>query len=743
MKLVTDLWNKVKTNKLLILILFAAALLRFIGTNPGYSQYHPDEGISYAQGIYMVLDKTLDAHGYALSYGYPTLVPLINAIFDLVFFIPGSFLIYFVNNPRIFFFDILHLGEVTHQLDLILWTEVFGDRMYNVLHWGRYVTATFSLGVVFLTYLLAKKTFNKTIALLAALLVTFNFRQVLNSHVGLPDIYNCFFLLLSVIFSLQLIKKPTLKNYMLAGLFAGLSFATKFQTFGLVWLVLSHLYIVIYIKKGTFLKRIIGREIIFSLLTFILVPVILNPFHIIHWQEASEQLKGVANKYSVGRNQLNLYPYFYLFHIGIGQFISIISIFGILIFLKRDYRLALWFLIPIVFVFYTFTFYSNGGFYTRNFISITPILLIFAAYCIYQIFLFVEKRSSYIMAFLVSALVLSISIYIPARDSIINSYYYSLPWGYDVILEKTEPILPDNIVIASHPFHTISKTHPFKRIDFEFANSYSFSEFKEQGGQYAYVNMDLASDAFYGWMTQSPSESLKYFNKPVGMLNNTFFGLSINEMMQYVFVGTYKPWQAPDSGLFITKIPELERGMNFTRIKEYDFNDGLQGWYIQDQEDVNQPMYFYDQNQGNLSPGSIKAGTGATKNAIVRISSPEFPIKSGHSYRITGYMNSDQEIAINKRNSFIRADFSPVMSSGVSSRFSGNGWKKYTFNVLAPVNAKALQVSLQNAASSDNPVWLDDILIEESDKPFVNNDTYAVPFQAYRDLLYTNSHGNL
>ncbi len=730
-----------ENNKVLLLILTVAFLLRFIGTNPGYSQYHSDEGISYSQGIYMILERTLDAHGYALSYNYPTIVPLSNAIFDFFIFIPGSFLIYFFHHPRIFLFDIFHWSGAAKQLNLILWTEVFGERMFNVLHWGRYVTALYGFGVVILTYILAKKTFNKNVGLLAALLVTFNFRQVLNSHIGLPDMYNCFYLLCSIIFSLNLLKNPNTKNYILAGIFAGLSISTKFQIFSVIWLGLSYLYI--FFKGKRLPDKIFNKKLWISLLFLVLTPIILNPYHIIHWQLTYQQLKDVSMKYSFGKNALSLYPYSYLYHIGIGQFLTAFSLIGSILFLIKDTKLALWFFVPMVYIFYTFTFYSNGGFYTRNFTSTTPIMLIFSAYFLYQLFLFLKSRFSYLISFGIVSVVLAVAIFIPARDSVINSYYYTQAWGYDTILQKSEPVLPDNFIIASHPFHTVSKIHPFKRIDFEFANSYSFAEFKEQGGQYAYVNMDLASNAFYDWMSRPLPESIQFWHKPVEMLNNTFFAASINEMMQYVVVSTYKPWQAPDAAIFITKIPDLESGINFRIIKQYNFNSDLEGWSVQGAEDSNQFIYNYDPSQGYSTNGSILNKPSSSRNGVVRISSPYFEIHPGHSYRITGYMKSDQDIPIDKRNSFLRADFLPNKTIGVSSRYKGNGWKKYSFDVLAPVNSNQMLISFQNAGSSSSNIWLDDIAIEESDREVKITGTYPVPLKVYQDLLYTNSHGNL
>jgi hypothetical protein len=487
----------------------------------------------------------------------------------------------------------------------------------------------------------------------------------------------------------------------------------------------------------------VDKKILFSVLMVILVPIFLNPFHILHWQMTYQQLKDVSAKYSFGKNQLNLYPYSYLFNIGIGQFLSIFAVLGQLLLLKKEFKLGFWFFAPTAVIFYVFTYYSNGGFYTRNFISITPVLLIFSAYFLYHFFLYLETKVNYLIFLVITLGILLISLAGSARDSIINSYYYSLAWGYDTMLKKNELILPDKIIIASHPFNPISKVKSYKRIDFETATSYSFAEFKEQGAQYAYVNMDIAGNQFYGWMAQSFSSNAPHWNKPVNIFNNTFWGLSINEMMQYTIVDTYKPWQASDASLFITKIPDLEKGMQFQTILQYRFDQNLESWYVQNPEDSDQLTYLHDANQGNSHQGSIKSNIGTSLNGVKRISSPLFKIKPGHSYRISGYLKSDQNIPMDQRNGFLRADFYPGISGGVSARYFGKRWKKYSFDVLAPNNSQTMQISFQIADSSAHPFWVDDISVEESSQPAGNLDSYPIPFDFYKDLLYPNSHGNL
>jgi len=166
---------QINKNKILTVILLLAAILRFAGANPGYNQFHADEGISYSAAVSMIKNGNLDP----LRYDYPALVPDINYIFFQTIFIPLNWAKYYLTHIPEIIDGIVHLPIAPLEEKKLFQTYVLGERNINALHWGRYVTAFFSLANVFLLYLLTKKLLNnKTIALIAALLLTFNYKHV-------------------------------------------------------------------------------------------------------------------------------------------------------------------------------------------------------------------------------------------------------------------------------------------------------------------------------------------------------------------------------------------------------------------------------------------------------------------------------------------------------------------------------------------------------------------------------------
>src|SRR3989344_4649920 len=207
--------NFIIGNKLLSLILALAAFFRFVGIYPGYHPYHSDEGMSYSSAIEMIRNLNLDP----TRYDYPALVPIIHALIYVLFFIPIFVLKSFILSPE----DLPTRGQSLVEL----WQQiVIQNQQTAVLFWGRFVTAAFGVGVVLLTYLVAKNIFrSRRIGLVAAFLTSVNFRQVLNSHLGLPDIYNAFFLLTCLYFLSLILKSTTMKNYILAGISAAFYFS--------------------------------------------------------------------------------------------------------------------------------------------------------------------------------------------------------------------------------------------------------------------------------------------------------------------------------------------------------------------------------------------------------------------------------------------------------------------------------------------------------------------------------------
>lgn len=561
-------------NKILLFILLFAAVLRFSGIRYSYPPYHADEGMSYSQGISIIKEKTLDAHGYSLAYAYPSLVPIVNALFFKYIFIPIKWTSYWVNNldKVIDGYIKIPLSEIDYDRTFQL--EILGARDINALKWGRMIAAFFGVGVVFLSYLLSKEIFNKKTGLIVASLVAMNYRQVLNSHINLPDIYNAFFLILSIIFSYRIIKKPNIRSYLYAGIFAGLSFSVKFHIYSFISLIFSHFFSIKQSSFKDFVKCFLGNKKFYaSLLLAAVIIMVINPYQIINIEKTIELLNGVAGKYRVGRNRFDFYPYSYLYHIGIGRLAFILSGIGVLLAIVKKTKPAIILLSAVVSFFFVVTYYTGGGFYTRNFVTIIPLVLIFAGYLLASI-LNIKNKTIGLIIFLIAMLFI-------AKESLSNSIVvakeYRSIWNIEIISNWISNNIPEGNKVAAHP-SVLIPVKDVEVIPYNFDDGpFSLEEFKELGADFIVTNLDWVTVNFYGWMAQDTAKSLEYWDKPIDLLEKDFSAMAIREISDFAIYWVLNPWQAPDSSFVVAKVPKYKVNQK-ELVERFDFSLSQDVW---------------------------------------------------------------------------------------------------------------------------------------------------------------------
>lgn len=733
-------------NKLLVLILLAAAILRFAGVKPGYNPYHPDEPVLTGVPMQMIRKETLDPG----RYDYPALTIYINYIFFKTFFIPLSWAKYYLIHIPDIFDGVVSLSPSTLELKRLFQVEIVGVRDINALFWGRYVAASFSLGCVYLVYVLAKKLFNNQIGLIAALFLAFNFKHVANSHINLPDPYNCFFLLLSLIATVNLWYKPSKRKYIIAGIAAGVSMSVKYQFYGLMPFGLVHLYNSLDGLKLNF-KKLFSSTFIASALLVPLVFMILGAYSTINIEVTMGWMDYIYRRYQTGADLLRIFPMSYLYHIDYGPAMTVFILLGMALATLKFFKKSLvliFALIPACFILF---YYTGGGLFVRNFLTITPIFLTFAAILVWQLYLFLRKRSSKLIASIVLIALLVICLYVPAKNSLINAYYYTKPWNHEVLKAWERENLPDDIKIAAIPFDPVEGPSNVERTMFEVYDNYSLSEHREAGAQWALVNTSWATNPFYMWMGLGPEDFDLVWKKPLDQMRNTFDGLAIEELFRYQVFSVTKPWQSPEFNYVLAKLPQWPI-TPMQQVELYNFDDGLQGW-----------SSGYDQNEGHTLPGSISVELKGAIFPAQRVVSQPIEVKPGHLYKVSGFLRTSENLPSELRDGFLRIDFyreqTPPKYDGsdnpedavvgdvnsVSSRVWGSGdWVERDVIERAPDDAKIMTVSLQ-IGSRELKLWADDVKVEESTD--VIQDPIANPPYNRKtidpDLLYYNSIGNL
>lgn len=139
------------------------------------------------------------------------------------------FLCYFI-----YFLFGITAGKFETVTDFI--TSYYSDAVPFVLI-GRMLTVIFAVTTVYLTYLFAKKLFDRKTGLLAALFLSLSWQHILSSHYATTDIMAAFLTLTAVYFTWDICLTKNLKSYVLAGLFCGLSIAAKYYG-GIIFLLI-------------------------------------------------------------------------------------------------------------------------------------------------------------------------------------------------------------------------------------------------------------------------------------------------------------------------------------------------------------------------------------------------------------------------------------------------------------------------------------------------------------------------
>jgi len=746
MKLVKNILNFIKDNKVLTLILLTAALLRLIGISPGYHPYHSDEGMSYSSAIDMIRNLNIDP----TRYDYPSLIPLLHAILYTFIFIP----VFLVKSVLFSQEDL-----PTKAKNLVeLWQQaVIHNQQTHVLYWGRYITALFGVGVVFLTYKVAKEYFSDfRIALSAAFLTAVNFRQVLNSHLGLPDIYNSFFLLLTFLFIGRLYKNSSTLNYLILGVGLGLYFSVKYQPYVLPAFLIVHTLIAWKDSKKKlyeFAKNFLSKNLFLAGVAAAVTVLLINPFHLIHL----EQFKAINSynvfKYGVGTNQLDFYPLWYLYNIGIGQLISIGILLGVFISLRK-YKLSTTLLLSFILIFfYLLVYNTRGGYYTRNFVTVTPLLLMFTGVFLVELcnLIFRNKNWSNIAV----AITLVIVSFSSIQNSVVSANYFSQKWGYKEAHDWAEVYIPEKSVIVSHPWDNYPRDKDLVIIPFEQNEIFSLSEMREDNAQFGFLNMDWLSLGTYWWMHMDWDDFARFNkDKPNKILANTYSFVASQELASFSVAKFVKPWQAPDMNFIVVKIPETQKfetqeiaSFEFNKESEYDLWHTL----VVDEADN---RFEFDENQGKTSPGSLKLKNGIHRFPLLIKISTGIQVKEGKAILVSGWIKNGVPLTKKERDALLRVDFfkeNPTfdlsqksIQTSLSSRIYGNsGWQKVEVQTFVPKGAKTMTVSAQ--ANNYNEFWFDDIKVSESleevadprdNSPYIK---YTIP----DDILLPNSQGNL
>jgi hypothetical protein len=262
------------------------------------------------------------------------------------------------------------LYEETRPLLWPLLLGLYWKLGFNPILFGKITLMLFGCGSILLTYLIAKKVFNKKTAIIASLMLSLSPTFFLFNSILFTSIPSAFFLLLGLYYFLD-------QKYSYAGFWFGISFMTRFFQIFMISLIFIFLVSLVISKKKSF-KELAQMLIFFSIpvvpyLIFIIFrygnpiyPFLLQAWMVEHTGWIFHQDRGYYFIELIKENFLIMFLVLGIFFVSLK---------------KRTYPIFFVYLLSITFILYLLQPHKE----LRFLISLFPIIYIISAYGITEI----------------------------------------------------------------------------------------------------------------------------------------------------------------------------------------------------------------------------------------------------------------------------------------------------------------------------------------------------------------------
>jgi hypothetical protein len=306
----------------------------------------------------------------------------------------------FVNNGDPGYY--VNPAAYTHVLNLVfsVWfggrdgvSEKFASHPGEVFLVARVTAAVLGTIGVWLMYLAGRKLFDKRTGLLAAALLAVSFLPVFYSHLALNDVPTLAPIALSLWGAAGILRQGRIRDYVIAGIGLGIACATKY-TGGIVLLPVIAATAAQFFARGGRAPAVRGMVItaVFAIAGFIGA----NPYAIINWDAFMAGLSHQTEASSDSLGKLGLTQdngvgyYLWTFTWGMGLVPLIAAIAGAILLLRDEPRVvAVLAPAPIIYVLFMG---SQERFFGRWLLPVFPMVVLLAAYCIFELAVVVGRR---------------------------------------------------------------------------------------------------------------------------------------------------------------------------------------------------------------------------------------------------------------------------------------------------------------------------------------------------------------
>lgn len=727
---------------ILFFILVYAIFIRLLGASPGYPTIHQDEPTLTEATRKLILEHNFKPD----NYYYGSLLPILYAIMDIVFFIPILFLTF----PFTHFDEIITGGflEFFHYFYRELSRNAsISDVSHNYFpYWTRYDTAFLSSFTVIPIYFLGKKLFNKETGLVAAFLTAINYRHVLSSNFALADAPAALFASLSILLSVMCLEKPTMKRYIYAGIGLGCAFSVKYFIYIIPAFIICHCIASWKHTRGAWYMKLLGivfqKSIYLTIVVSVLTFVCINPFLFLDKKTASSQLAYNAMRYRLDFPTLQSkfrYPFNtlifpdkvnvtfnYLFHYGLGEILTITIVTGIIIGLFL-YPPGVFLLLSVVLP-YLIIFMGISGAPVRNYSSIIPLLLLFPSLLIASLTKIIPKKN--IAYVLIIGLTICIGFQ-SFRDSFFSSYYYSQQSNYSRFINWTNTHMQTPTTIAHGPGVPLPPNYTGNTMNFISGFYVSEQELDENKPKWVVVDSGYSTiENSLALQNPTITKDIWYMDTKQGKyLKNTFTTLTMQQLGYYRIAQFVKPfWQSIEPAVFVVTLPVFPPPTSLSKASLYSFNtqDDLSKFHEANFSEAQKHAFSITQHGGvHDSPAVMLEGNKCISPGEYRLISEKIHTSpSFYYYFSTQARRTNTPVDGRQYDGYLRLDFysrpGEIVKTFVSKQLAENDqWQTLAAYGIAPQKSAFLTVSIQadTCVQGENYIF-DAMQLLKSDQTF-------------------------
>ncbi|MCS7232070.1 MAG: glycosyltransferase [Elusimicrobiota bacterium] len=177
------------------------------------------------------------------------------------------------------------------------------DKLYKT---GRFILIIFGSISAVVIFLILKECYSDKLALIGMFLLSVLPAHVFNSVYIRPDVLMMFFGLLSMYFSVKIIKEDETKYYLLSAVFVGVSAATKYSGgIFLICPVLAH-----FLVNKKFIKKVVDYRLYLVLLFFVISFLFVSPYVILDFNKTQDSfLRYIKHNLSMAKGAMNFDQY--------------------------------------------------------------------------------------------------------------------------------------------------------------------------------------------------------------------------------------------------------------------------------------------------------------------------------------------------------------------------------------------------------------------------------------------------